>query len=283
VKCQEAVVYECCHGYLYDDDVGTMPCLIGLTGDGWLVFRALYTGQIIRRIYLSRNYGFRHITWESDFQRIVLKSIRSDRSQDDNVPFVTFAVLAVGPLELIGLFHVTKGVFGNDIVDVAINQFLLVVFHRSGFIEFFDFNSVLGDKSNCSIKLFEPYSSPEDVAERIVGEPPLGIPYTVNLLSRPQPLLQLTSHQNHVAFGGFPYHYISCPSQRHRDLFHVCDLKSQKVITNGELQRCEFNFEDDCAFFHPDLSNGIIHVGSGAVNCYDIIQNEGLTASNILW
>ena len=279
-KSQEAVVYECCHGHLYDDDVSTTPCLIGLTSDGWLVFRALYTGQVIRRIYLSRHYRLRHLTWESDFQRIVLKSIRTARVLDGSTPrepFLTFAVLTVGPLELTGLFHVEKRVFGDDIVDAAINQFLLVVFHRSGVIEFFDFNSIVRDQSSRFVKLFEPFSDPENFTEGIVGEPPLGIPCTIDMSSRPQPLLQLTSHQNHVAFGGFPYHYISCPSPKHRDLFHVCHLESQKVIENGQLQRCDFNLEDDCAFFHPDFSNSVIHVGSGAVYCYDIIQKEGMT------
>ena len=279
-KTEEALVYDSFLDCCLEDKLGRTSCLIALKPRGWLVFHSLRTGEIMKRIYLSHRYKFCHLTWETDFERIVVKSIRRDHPlpglpSHQLQPFVTFAVFSVGPLELIGLFHIYKQIFGSDLVDATINQSMLVIYRRSGLIEFYDFELIVREHTVSFVKLFEPFV--EDL-QGVVGEQPLGIPCSIRIPSRPPLLCQIQSHQNHVAFGGFPYHYIQCPSPKHRDLFHVCSLQTHQLIENGQLERGDFTYiEDDCAFFHPDQSNSVMHVRSDSIQCHDIVDEKDHT------
>ena len=276
-KTESALVFESPvdqHSYLNcTESKGCKPCLIAVTADGWLIRHDLNTGDVLQKVYLSKHYRFKHILWESDLQRIVLKSVHfSSQSR----PLMFLSIFSVAPLEFIALMPIEKSIFGQDIVDAAASNGFLVVMHHSNRIRFYNLWEIMENYS-FSTKLGntgrappsdnvhqETYSSSPDGSGNdpfIVGEQPHGLPVNVSFTSKPAVLFEICSNKHVISFGGYPWHYISCP-QSCSSSFHVRSVKDLKLAKSGILEMDMLSVEPDQAFFHADNSGRILHIGA---------------------
>lgn len=275
-KIESALVFESPvdqHSYLNcTESRGYKPCLIAVTADGWLMRNDLNTGDVLQKVYLSKHYRFKHVLWESDLQRIVLKSVHfSSQSR----PLMFLSIFLMAPLEFLGLIPIEKSIFGQDIVDAAASNGFLVVMHHSNRIRFYNMWEIIENYS-FSTKLgktcttspsdnfhHETYSSSFDgtISPFIVGEQPHGLPVNVSFTSKPAILFEICSKQHVISFGGYPWHYISCP-QSCSSSFHVCSVKDLKLAKGGILEMDMLSVEPDQAYFHADNSGRILHIGA---------------------
>ena len=114
---------------------GYKPCLIAVTADGWLIRHDLNTGDVLQKVYLSKHYRFKHIMWESDLQRIALKSVHfSSQSR----PLMFFVDFLDGSIRVPCPYANRKMHIWPDIVDAAASNGLLVVMHHSNRIRFYN-------------------------------------------------------------------------------------------------------------------------------------------------
>lgn len=251
---------------------GYKPCLIAVTADGWLIRHDLNTGDVLQKVYLSKHYRFKHISWESDLQRIVLKSVHfSSQSR----PLMFLSIFLMAPLEFLALMPIEKSRFGQDIVDAAASNGFLVVMHHSNKIRFYNLWEIMENYSfstklgkTCRAPFFdsvhqETYSSSFDGSDNpfIVGEQPHGLPVNVSFTSKPAVLFEICSNQHVISFGGYPWHYISRPQSCSRS-FHVCSVKDLKLAKSGILEMDTLSLEPDLAYFHADNSGRILHIGA---------------------
>jgi len=275
-KIETALVFESPvdqHSYLNcTESKGYKPCLIAVTADGWLMRHDLNTGDVLQKVYLSKHYRFKHIMWESDLQRIVLKSLHfSSQSR----PLMFLSIFLMAPLEFLALMPIEKAIFGHDIVDAAASNGFLVVMHHSNRIRFYNmweiienysFSTKLGNTCRASpsdnihqetnSSLFDGSGNPF-----IVGEQPHGLPVNVSFTSAPVVLFEICSNQHVISFGGYPWHYISCP-QSCSSSFHVRSVKDLRLAKSGILEMDMLSVEPDQAYFHADNSGRILHIGA---------------------
>lgn len=254
---------------------GYKPCLLAVTKDGWLIRHDLNTGNALQRVYLSKQYRFKHVLWETDLQRVVLKSTHfSSLSR----PLMFLAVLGVAPLKFHALMPIEKSVFGQDTVDATTCNGFLVVMHQSNKIRFYSLWEIT-DKYCFAAKLGKSFGSssygsisqdiPSSSFDRncdpfIVGEEPYGLPINVSFASKPEVLFEVTSNHHVISFGGYPWHYIVCP-QSHSSVFHVRSVKDSKAVKRGILEMDSLSVEPDQAYFHADNSGRILHIGPHAI------------------
>lgn len=249
---------------------GYKPCLLAVTKDGWLVRHDLNTGAILQRVYLSKQYRFRHVLWESDLQRVTLKSVHFPSLSR---PLMFLAIFSMAPLELLALMPIEKSVFGQDTTDATASNGFVVIMHQSNKLRFYSLWEViekycytanlgksLGNSSSDGINwemssLFDSTCGPF-----IVGEEPHGLPVNVSFTSKPTVLFEITSNHHVISFGGYPWHYIACP-QPQSSVFHVCSLRDSKLVKSGILEMDSLSVEPDNAYFHSDNSGRILHIG----------------------
>ena len=249
---------------------GYKPCLLAVTKDGWLIRHDLNTGDVLQRIYLSKQYRFKHVLWESDLQRVVLKSVHfSSLSR----PLMFLSIFWMAPLQFLGLMPIEKSIFGQDTVDATASNGFLVILHQSNRIRFYSLLDIL-EKYHFPAELgknFATSSFGNDVQEMsslldrtsdpfIVGAEPHGLPVNVSFTSKPVVLFEVISNQHVISFGGYPWHYIACP-QSHSSVFHVRSVKDSKLVKGGVLEMDSLSVEPDQAYFHADNSGRIIHIG----------------------
>lgn len=274
-KIESALVFESPvdqHSYLNcTKSEGYKPCLIAVTADGWLIRHDLNTGHVLQKVYLSKQYRFKHILWESDLQRIVLKSVHFC---NQSRPLMFLSIFLMAPLQFLALMPIEKSIFGHDIVDAAASNGFVVVMHHSNKLRFYNlweivenysFATELGKKFGASRSddaHQETFSSSFDrsLDPFIVGDHPHGLPVNVSFTSKPVVLFEICSNQHVISFGGYPWHYISCP-QSHSSVFHVCSLKDLKLAKSGILEMDLLSVEPDQAYFHADNSGRILHIG----------------------
>ena len=250
---------------------GYKPCLLAVTKDGWLVRHDLKTGDLLERVYLSVHYRFKHVQWESDLQRVVLKTVHFS---SQNRPLMFLSFLVVAPLQFLGLMPIEKAIFGQDTVDATASNGFLVILHQSNRIRFYSL-----------LETFKKYSFDEN---EILTGIPFGSAPTMNgsqqvlpncevssrmllsddevptffpkCTSKPVVLFEVTSNQHLISFGGYPWHYIACP-QSFQGVFHVRSVKDSNLVKDGVLQTDSMSVEPDQAYFHADNSGRIIHIG----------------------
>ena len=250
---------------------GYKPCLLAVTKDGWLVRHDLKTGDLLERVYLSVHYRFKHVQWESDLQRVVLKTVHFS---SQNRPLMFLSFLMVAPLQFLGLMPIEKAIFGQDTVDATASNGFLVILHQSYRIRFYSlletfkkysFNVQLGknlgtSSSDNSIRELTSQFGNTCCDPFIVGAEPNGMPVNISFSSKPVVLFEVTSNQHLISFGGYPWHYIACP-QSFQGVFHVRSVKDSILVKDGVLQMDSMSVEPDQAYFHADNSGRIIHIG----------------------
>lgn len=250
---------------------GYKPCLLAVTKDGWLTRHCLNSGDILQRVFLSKHYRFKHVLWESDLQRVVLKSIHFSNL---NRPLMFLAIFYMAPLQFQALIPIEKSIFGQDTVDATACNGFLVIMHQSNKIRFYSLWEIM-EKYCFAVKLgkvFDTTSSGDlhfDMLSSfsspfIVGKEPNGLPVNVKFTSKPIVLFEITSNQHVISFGGYPWHFIACP-QSHSSVFHVCAVKDSKPVQSGILEMDSLSVEPDQAYFHADNSGRILHIGPHAI------------------
>lgn len=273
-KIESALVFESPvdqHSYLNCTKYqGYKPCLLAVTADGWLVRHDLKTGDVLQKVYLSKNYRFKHLLWESDLQRVVLKSVHV---LSQSRPLMFLSIFSMAPLEFQALVPVEKSIFGQDIVDAAASNGFLVIMHHSNRIKFYSMLEVIENYSFVT-KLGQSIKSSE--GSSIVGSYPDGLPVNVSFSSKPVVLFEISSNQHVISFGGYPWHYISCP-QPYSSAFHVCSVRDLKLAKRGILEMNILSVEPDQAYFHADNSGRILHIGSHEIRCLKLCQTEPMT------
>ena len=242
---------------------GCKPCLLAVTKDGWMTRHDLNTGVVLQRVYLSKHYRFKHVLWESDLQRIVLKSIHFSTLSR---PLMFLAIFWMAPLEFQALMPIEKSMFGQDTVDATASNGFVVIMHQSNKIRFYSLWEII-ERHCFSVKLGKIFQG--DIpswfsSPFIVGEEPNGLPVNVSFTSKPVILFEITSNQHVISFGGYPWHYIVCP-QSHSSVFHVRSVKDSKPVKDGILEMDALSVEPDQAYFHADNSGRILHIGPHAI------------------
>ena len=293
-KIESAVIFEspinqdsfekCCTSD--EKNRGHQACLIGVTADGWLTRRSLNSGELLQRVFLSSTLKFKHVFWETDLQRIAVKSIhlKSGSENFQNMqshanahprPFLYLAVLEVAPLRFLALIPIEKTIFGQGVVDVSLSIGLLGVMYQSRKMCFFSLDKILEENTHV-VQLYENYSPPTNSnhgnmvvdsvggEQGMVGEYPFGLPVNVSLTSRPPVLFESSSYQHVMSFGGHPWHYIVCP-YRGSSVFQVRSLKDDAPVKGGVLETDVLSVEPDQAYFHCDHSGRLLHIGPRAI------------------
>lgn len=247
---------------------GYKPCLLAVTADGWLIRHDLNTGDVLQKVYLSKHYRFKHILWESDLQKVALKSVHFC---SQNRPLMFLSIFSMAPLEFLALMPIEKSIFGQDIVDAAASNGFVVVMHHSNRIKFYNLLEIIENYSFAAKLGQKIEMSPSDNIHHeasfssfdgpfIVGDNPDGLPVNVSFTSKPVVLFEISSNQHVISFGGYPWHYISCP-QPHSSAFHVRSVKDLKLAKRGILEMDLLSVEPDQAYFHADNSGRILHIG----------------------
>ena len=259
-----------CHEY-----GGHSPSLLGVTAHGWLMRYNIQTGKQLQSVYLSTRYKFKHIMWETDLSRIVIKSVhfkspvRTEQSQTLSTPLMYLAVFRIAPLEVLTVMRIDKDVFGQDIIDATVTTGLLVTMHKPCLVQFYNFEEIIENYSH-TVKLGQYYQSHdqsimnpsfEDACMGRVGMYPQGLPVNVRFTSRPTLLLQISSNHHFVSFGGNPWHYITSPKAQ-ESVFHVTAVKGNILAQDGVLSMDTLSVEPDQAYFHADHSGRILHIGA---------------------
>lgn len=259
---------------------GYKPCLLTVSKDGWLTRYDLKTGVVLQNVYLSKQYKFKHVLWESDLHRIVLKSIHFSSV---NRPLMYLAVFCMAPLQFQALMPIEKSVFGQDTIDATASNGFLVIMHQANKIRFYSLLEVMekyclaarlgklfatSSSSNCHWDITLPFTSPF-----IIGEEPNGLPVNVTFTSKPVVLFEIISNQHVISFGGHPWHYIACPPA-HSSVFHVRSVKDSTLVKHGILEMDSLSVEPDQAYFHADNSGRILHIGPHVIRCLKLCSGE---------
>jgi len=251
---------------------GYKPCLLTLSKDGWLTRHDLKTGMILQKVYLSKQYKFKHVLWEADLQRVVLKSIHfSSLSR----PLMFLAIFWIAPLQFQALMPIEKCTFGQDTIDATASNGFLVIMHQSNKIRFYSLLEIM-EKHCITVKLgkifasssspnFNYWNTPSTMLPPfIAGEEPHGLPVNVTFTSKPVVLFEVTSNQHVISFGAYPWHYITC-SPSCNSVFHVRSVKDSRPVKCGILKTNSLSVEPDQAYFHADNSGRILHIGPHSV------------------
>ena len=250
---------------------GQRPSLLAVTSDGWLIRHDLNTGKTLQKVYLSKHYRFKHVIWESDLQRIILKTVHSS---NHSMPLMFLSLFTVAPLDFVALLPVEKAIFGQNTTDATASTGFLVVMQQSNKIRFYNLWEILSSYCTAT-KLGRRFKTPNSTSgtlwqglesvwcsnDVVVGAFPYGLPINVVFTSKPVVLFEIASYQHIISFGGHPWHYIACPHSQN-SLFHVYSVKDSKLAKNGILEMDSLSVEPDQAYFHADNSGRILHIGA---------------------
>ncbi|EDO48714.1 predicted protein [Nematostella vectensis] len=259
---------------------GFKSCVIGVTANGFLFRQDVDTGKRLQTVFLSRTIKFKNIFWESDLTRLVIKSVHSKplpRVISGNNPHVNnvllhLALFDVAPLKFVALIPIERSLFGSTITDATSSMGILFVMHRSGLIQLYSTQEII-DKYSQITDLGKPYTINTSACSNptseyhannidgtgIVGSHPFGIPVNVHMVSKPTLLLEVSSHQHSLSFGGFPWHFVVSPP-RQSSVFHVYSIKEKELVGNGIIKSDVLSVEPDQAYFHADHSGRLLHI-----------------------
>lgn len=259
---------------------------IGLTADNYLKVFDIKSGGTLEEIFLSSCHKFKYLSWETDLQRILIKStlspnrapargmFRLPRNTQATQALLYLAVLSVSPLKLLCVLPIRKSIFGLDVCNATVTNGLLIVMHSHGKMNFYSFDDILKNNS-IPLKLGDHLSHgnnlglPEvdEFESGVVGTYPIGLPVNVCLLDKPCVLFEAVSHGHELCLGGFPWHYI----QSLNYAFQVKSVKDDILIENGTLEVKGMSLEMDKVFFHADLSGRILHIGPSTLCCLKLV------------
>ena len=253
----------------------TGPYSIGLATDNYLKTFDFECGKTLQSIYLSSRHKFKYLSWETDLERILIKSTQSSHRaprngmlrlpRDGGASETLFylAVLSVSPLRFSCVLPVSKRIFGSDVCNASVRDSLLIVMHSKGKMSFYSFEDILknhliplnlGDHLERGNQLNLPETDEFECGT--VGTFPVGLPVNVRLSARPCVLFQITSDNHEVCFGGLPWHCISSKN----NVLHVKSVKDGMCAENGTLESEVLSINLAKAFFHADLSGRILHI-----------------------
>uniref|UniRef100_A0A671QJ80 DDB1 and CUL4 associated factor 17 n=1 Tax=Sinocyclocheilus anshuiensis TaxID=1608454 RepID=A0A671QJ80_9TELE len=238
-------------------------CLLVLTAHNWLYRLSADTGKTLERVYLSSQFKFRSLGWDSSQETFYVKSVQSKQTTlerqagVDNSILMRVAVFQVFPLELVGMLEINKKVFGKTAVDVLLSQGVLAVSHSSKHVRLYSFEYIVNKFRNEELALGQ-----QSELKGIVGEAPYGIPVNIHIHECPPVLFEMSYFEDGVQIGGHPWHYIYTPNhKRHRGTHHICSITDGALAKNGvQDMKCD-SLEADWIFFHPDDSGRIVHAG----------------------
>lgn len=251
------------------------PYSIGLATDNYLKTFDFECGKTLRTVYLSSRHKFKYLEWETDLERILIKSTQSSRRPPRNgtfrlqrdggasETFLYLAVLTVSPLRFLCVLPISKSIFGADVCNASVRNGLLIVMHSKCNMSFYSFEDILkdnliplnlGDQLECGNPLDLPET--DEFGCGTVGTFPVGLPVNVHLSARPCVLFQTTSDNHDVCFGGSPWHCISSKN----NVFHVKSVKEGICAENGTLESKVLSVNLAKAYFHADLSGRVLHV-----------------------
>ncbi|XP_031437851.1 DDB1- and CUL4-associated factor 17 [Clupea harengus] len=278
-KIEDALFLQSPLGRTLPSSSDQQPSLLALSANSWLCRISPDTGDVLQRVYLSPQHKFRYLSWDDSQETIYAKSIQKKPSAlarqaglDVSV-LMHLAVFRVFPLKLIGVLEISKQVFGNTVVDVALSQGVLVVSHSTKCVRLYSFERIIHMFRTKELVVGEPCDL--SGTQGIVGEPPLGIPVNIHITEAPPVLFEVSYHEG-IQIGGNPFHFIYTPSQKkHRGTHHICSLKDGTLAKNGVQDMNCCSLESDWILFHPDQSGRIIHVGPNIINVLKILTEWG--------
>ncbi|CAG5865590.1 unnamed protein product [Menidia menidia] len=251
------------------------PSFLALTANNWLYRISADTGKELERVYLSPNYKFRYLGWDSYQEMFYVKSVQNKETSlarqagiSQNV-VMHLGVFNIFPLQIVGILEINKKVFGSGVTDVVLSQGVLVVSHSNKSVKLYSFEHIVQRYLIEKLTLGKPSPLLEN---KIVGDVPSGIPVNIQITDRLPVLFEVSCSNNGVQIGGYPWHYIYTPPHRnHRGTHHICSLKDNTMATNGIQNMNCCSLESDGIFFHPDDSGRIIHVGPTTINVLKIL------------
>lgn len=225
-------------------------CIFALTDRGYLrqYFTDCSSGtwKLHRKIYLSRKYGFKNLSYDKEFDRFVVKSIHDPNGRQSPIRFY-FALFYPAPFSFIGIFGLKDELFGK-IQDAFLVQELLVITTKKKTL-FYDFKQLL------DINTFEHI----DINKTQFGTYPNELPINIEITQFSPCLFILeTSNMSSLSFGGYPYH---CILQKGGDtsVYFVHSAPDAKLIGKVEATSSD-GFDSRFSYFHTDQSGRIVCV-----------------------
>uniref|UniRef100_UPI00358F87E0 DDB1- and CUL4-associated factor 17-like isoform X2 n=1 Tax=Myxine glutinosa TaxID=7769 RepID=UPI00358F87E0 len=214
------------------------PSIVGLTSSNFLLRFDADTGQILEKIFLSHVYKFKQISWISEQETLMLKSIRSKPPDQP------------------------RTIFGSTVTDVTVSENILITLHSNGTVKFYNLEEIVNKYKVKELSLGGQCEW--DGKHGIVGSKAFGIPCNIQVTAHPSLLFEAKCHLNEMSIGGFPWHYIITPSgSKNRGVFHVHSLEDGTLAHGGVLNMDGCFLEDDWVMFHPDNSSRICQVSLG--------------------
>nr|XP_022341112.1 DDB1- and CUL4-associated factor 17-like isoform X1 [Crassostrea virginica] len=256
---------------------GERPSFYCIVGKSWLIRYDLLKGHLLEKVFLSQQSycSFKDLSWNEPGKSIVVKSthnvagsLRPEESRQPNIVSI-FAMFEVFPLKFVGMFEVTRSVFGKDTVDAMVSSGFLTTMHRSGMVKLHSLEHII---QQCKQFEADLYTLIPDQGE-LCGKLPYGLPLNIVIKEEPPVLLQVRCYQNSLEVGGCPWHYIFTP-QKMRGTFHVKSLSNGQLVKNGILESKAMGLEEDKALFCADESGRILHIDSSSVSMHQLKKSE---------
>ncbi|GAB6018696.1 DDB1 and CUL4 associated factor 17 [Chamberlinius hualienensis] len=248
----------CCDRSLPAVKVNDAPCFIGITKHNWLHQLKLKTGELIQKVYLTAAVRFRHISWETEGETIVLKSSLNQRlnSNGHRSFLCVLAYFKLYPLRFIGMMKVEPTVFGADISDAFSMDQILIISHRKGLIKLYSLKDALQ----------EHIESLPKIQENLNLQYPNGLPFNISFDARPPVLFEIKCKGGDLQIGGFPWQLLTPYNNSYKvTILHTLDSAVIESTSNS--------VEPDVVMFHPSGSNHIVHITATELRilkpCYD--------------
>uniref|UniRef100_A0A8C6Q1G4 DDB1 and CUL4 associated factor 17 n=1 Tax=Nothobranchius furzeri TaxID=105023 RepID=A0A8C6Q1G4_NOTFU len=230
------------------------PSLLVLTANNWLLRLSAETGKELQSVYLSPNYKFKYLGWDSSQEIFYVKSVQnketplSRQAGVTHSAFMYLGIFRVFPLQIVGILEINKKGFGSGITDVLMHHGVLAVSHSNKKVKMYSIEHIVQRQSSL-------------LGGKKVGEFPCGIPVNIQVTDSIPVLFEVTSN-NGVQVGGNPWHYIYSPAiKQQRETHHICSLKDSTLATNGIQNLNCYSLESDVIFFHPTNSSSVVHIG----------------------
>ncbi|XP_070400076.1 DDB1- and CUL4-associated factor 17 isoform X3 [Nothobranchius furzeri] len=251
------------------------PSLLVLTANNWLLRLSAETGKELQSVYLSPNYKFKYLGWDSSQEIFYVKSVQNKETPLSrqvagvtHSAFMYLGIFRVFPLQIVGILEINKKGFGSGITDVLMHHGVLAVSHSNKKVKMYSIEHIVQRYLTEELTLGKQSSL---LGGKKVGEFPCGIPVNIQVTDSIPVLFEVTSN-NGVQVGGNPWHYIYSPAiKQQRETHHICSLKDSTLATNGIQNLNCYSLESDVIFFHPTNSSSVVHIGPTIINFLKIV------------
>ncbi|XP_067843573.1 DDB1- and CUL4-associated factor 17 isoform X2 [Heptranchias perlo] len=278
-KIEDALLCESPVGEMLPKPSDHTPSLLALTANNWLIRMSTKNAKILEKIYLSSQWKFRYLTWDTTQETIVAKTTQNKVTAVARAAGIQQSVLLhlalfrVLPLTFVGMLGIDKNIFGNNVTDATVSQGLLIVTYSMGLVKLYSFQWILEKFTQNHFVLGQ--NCEWNSTTGIVGAAPFGIPCNIKITDCPPVLFEVSCLENALQIGGHPWHYIITPNKRNqKGIYHVYSLKDKELAENGiqEMQCC--SLETDWIYFHPDDSGRIMHIGPTQINVLQLTEKS---------